>query len=111
MRRDSTCVLTCQVKNGLAPVELKFKWKKDGKPIEIEGLLDKKYEILKDGDTFKLKIKKFNKKDEGQYEIYLDEPSDFDISSSATVQLEPGLGNIKIYFIFIYSVYLYKYRY
>lgn len=79
------------MKNGLAPLELKFKWKKDGKPIEVDAL-DKKYEILRDGDTYKLKIKKFNKKDEGVYEIYLDEPSDYEISSSATIQLEPGMG-------------------
>lgn len=89
--KDTDCVLTCQVKNNLAPVEIKFKWKKNGQPIEINEK-DNKYEILREGDLYKLRVKKFNKKDEGVYEIYLDEPNDYEISSSATVQLEPGLG-------------------
>lgn len=88
--KDTDAILTCKVLNNLAPIELKFKWKKDGIPIEIEA--NDKYEILQEGDTYQLKVRRFSKKDEGLYEICLVEPIDYEISSKAMIELEGKFG-------------------
>jgi hypothetical protein len=75
--------------NNLAPVELKFKWKKNGEPIDIDAN-PKKYVVTEKDGKYSLKIKDFQKDDEANYEIYLTEPDDFDISSSAQVELATG---------------------
>lgn len=82
-------VLECQIINNLAPQEIKLGWKKDGKPIDLDTLKDK-YEFTIDGDKYKLTIKDFNKEDEANYEIYLTEPDDFDVSSTAKIELLPS---------------------
>lgn len=107
--KDTDAVLTCKVLNNLVPVELKFKWKKDGKPIEIDG--SDKYEILVEGDTYQLKVKNFNKKDEGLYEIYLTEPIDYEISSSARLDLERKSGEFLALNVFYLYFFLFNFNF
>ena len=85
---NSDAILECQIKNNLAPVELKFKWKKNDQEIDLDAEKDK-FEFIIDGDRYKLKIKNFNKNDQAKYEIFLTEPDDFDVSSSAKIDLLP----------------------
>jgi hypothetical protein len=77
--------------NNLAPIELKFKWKKNGEPLDVEANKEK-YEFVVEGDKYRLLVKDFDKKDEALYEIYLTEPDDYDISSTASIELEPKSG-------------------
>lgn len=89
--QHSNVALECQIVNNLAPTELKFKWKKNGEPLDVESNKDK-YEFVVDGDKYRLLVKDFDKKDEASYEIYLTEPDDYEISSKATIELEPKSG-------------------
>lgn len=84
-------ILDCKIVNNLAPVELKFKWKKNGEPLDLDANKDKYEFTVKDG-KYELKIKDFNKDDVAKYEIYLIEPDDYEISSSALIELEPKPG-------------------
>ena len=54
-----------------------------------------KYEFTIDGDKYKLVVKNFDEKDEANYEIYLTEPDDFEISSNAKIELLPIGGKLK----------------
>lgn len=105
--KNTDALLVCKILNNLAPVELKFKWKKNGQTIEIDG---EKYEFLVDGEKYQLKIKNFDKKDEGQYEIYLTEPDDYDISSSAKIELETSIGIFRNFNRFFLYSFLYTFH-
>jgi ferredoxin-like protein FixX len=89
-KNDQAC-LECTIVNNLAPIELKFAWKKNGKPIDLDAEKNK-YEFTIDGDKYMLKVKDFNENDQADYEIYLIEPDDFEISSKAKCELMPDLG-------------------
>ena len=88
--KNTSAVLECQIVNNLAPLEFKFGWKKNGKPIDLGATKDK-FEFTISGDKYNLTIKNFNVGDEADYEIYLIDPDDYEISSSAKCELLPGL--------------------
>jgi hypothetical protein len=71
----------------LAPIGVTFKWKKNGEPLDIESNKDK-YEFVIDGDKYRLIIKSFDDNDEADYSIYLVDPDDYEISSTAKIELE-----------------------
>jgi hypothetical protein len=100
--KNTDALLECSIINNLAPTEIKLKWKKNGEPLDVEANKEK-YEFTIVGDKYTLKVKNFNEKDEAEYEIYLTEPEDFDVSSKAKLELilPLGLGNIIFILILI----------
>lgn len=91
--KNTNAVLECTITNNLAPVNLVFKWKKNGEIIDFESAQNKdKYEFIIDGDKHQLVVKNFDKKDQANYEIYLTEPEDFEVSSQAKIELLLGDG-------------------
>lgn len=87
--------MECKIINNLAPTELKFKWKKNGEVLDTDALKGK-YEFTVVGDKYCLAIKKFDKEDEAEYEIFLTEPEDYEISSKANIELIKGPGLLKL---------------
>jgi hemicentin len=87
--KNTSAVLECKIINNLAPANVTLKWKKDGKPIDTDST-SAKYEFIIDGDSYALKIADFTSADVGNYEVYVVDPEDFDVSSSATIELAPS---------------------
>jgi hypothetical protein len=85
--KNSTVLLECQISNDLKPLApLTFAWKKNGKPLDIETNKDK-YEFTVTGDKYCLKVNDFIETDEAEYEIYLVDPEDWDISSKGNITI------------------------
>jgi hypothetical protein len=85
--KNSTVLLECQISNDLKPLApLTFAWKKNGKPLDIETNKDK-YEFTVTGDKYCLKVNDFIETDEAEYEIYLVDPEDWDISSKGKITI------------------------
>jgi hypothetical protein len=91
--RGVPAILECVISNNLAPAEVKFGWKKNGQPIDVAAHPGK-YEVTVDGDRYRLTVKDFQEADEAEYEIYMTEPEDYDISSKARVSLMPDMEEI-----------------
>ena len=70
----------------------KFKWKKNGEPIDIDSNNDK-YEYIIENNVYKLIVKSFESDDVADYEIYLAEPDDFDFTSKAKIEIDLSIGN------------------
>ena len=85
--KHANVAMECKITNNLAPTVLTFKWKKNGEPLDIDANKDK-YEFVIDGDKYCLNVKDFGEKDVAEYEIYLTDPDDFDVSSKAKVELD-----------------------
>jgi hypothetical protein len=85
--KNSTAILECKITSSFNET-FTFKWKKNDEVIDL-GNKDK-YEFTIEDNLFKLKIFGFNECDEANYEIYLSEPEDFEISSKADIYLEAG---------------------
>lgn len=88
VKPKSDAVFECEIKNK-STEGLVFKWRKNGKDIDLEG--SSKYEYVIDGDKHRLIIKDCDNDDQGDYEIYLVEPQDFDFSSKAQLNVEEEL--------------------
>jgi obscurin-like protein 1 len=84
--------MNCIIKNELKPIELTFKWKKNGIPLDIDENKEK-YSFTIEDDKYCLKINNFTEKDEANYEIYLAHPEDWDVSSDAKIEVIPGKGD------------------
>jgi hypothetical protein len=91
--RGVPAILECTITNNLAPAEIKFAWKKNGQPIDLDANQNK-YDFTVDGDRYRLTVKDFQEADEAEYEIYMTEPDDFDISSKAKVTLIQDMEEI-----------------
>lgn len=93
---NSNVLLECESEIDLSflmPVE--FKWKKNGIIIDTTK---NKYEYIHDENIHQLRIFSFNESDNGDYEIFVDEPKDFNLSMRARVEVDYSIGNFE-YFI------------
>ena len=90
--KNTNAQLDCKIVNNLAPSEITFKWRKNGEPLDLDANKDK-YEFIVDGDKYILNIKDFNEKDVAEYEIYLADPDDYEVSSKAKIDLTNGLND------------------
>ncbi len=72
---------------------IRFKWKKNGKELDVEA--SDKYEYAVEGDMHRLTIKAAVRKDEAEYEICLVEPEDFEVASTCKVVVEVGPGEME----------------
>ena len=68
-----------------------FKWKKNNETINLEAK-KQKYEFKIENTIYQLKINNFNSNDNGTYEIFLSDPTDFIISSKATIEIDPTIS-------------------
>ena len=84
--KKSNALLTCRIINNLAPKEITMKWRKNGQPLDLEANPDK-YKFVVEGEKFTLTIKDFCEDDVAEYEIYLADPDDFEVSSKAKIDL------------------------
>ena len=92
--KNSTVLLECKIISTFSE-PFNFKWKKNGEKIDIEGNKEKYQFTVEDG-VYILKIFKFDENDDADYEIYLSEPEDFEISSKARIELDYSLGMIYV---------------
>ena len=84
---NTDAAFECEVSNKSSEA-LQFKWKKNDEELDISDA--SKYEYVVDGNKHKLIIKSCTAKDVGRYEIYLANPIDYDISSSANLEVVKG---------------------
>ena len=94
VQKLSNVVMECRITNNLAPTEITFKWKKNGTPIDLEANKEK-YEYVVEGELHRLTVNQFLKADEADYEIYLVDPEDYDVSSKAKISIVLGLGEME----------------
>ncbi len=99
--KNSTVLLECKIISTFTE-PFNFKWKKNGETIDIEGNKEKYQFIVEDG-VYMLKIFKFDENDDADYEIYLSEPEDFEISSKARIELDYSLGMIYVLIFFYFD--------
>ena len=85
--KNSTAILECKITSNYSD-SVTFKWKKNDEIIDLGN--KEKYEFTIEDNVFKLKIFGFDENDEADYEIFLSEPEDFEISSKARIALETG---------------------
>lgn len=94
VQSKSDVTLSCHITNNLAPQEIKLAWKKNGTELDLAAQADK-YEYVVEGDTHRLVVRAATKKDEAEYEIYLVEPEDFEVTSKCKVIVELGAGEME----------------
>ena len=76
----------CMIESTLSPIS--FKWKKNNEDIDLNN--KNKYEYLIENNHHRLIIKKCDLSDQAEYEIYIADPEDFDVSSKAKLEIEKG---------------------
>jgi len=82
--KDSTVTLDCEIVSSFEEA-FEMKWKKNGKPLEIDG---KHLQYKNEAPKYTLVINGFKESDVAEYEIYVAKPDDFLYSSHANIQLD-----------------------
>lgn len=79
-------ILECEIINKCCNEKLIFAWTKNGEIIDLDKE-NGKYEYVIDDNKYKLIIKDFQDEDVSEYSIFLTQPADFEISSSALIEI------------------------
>jgi hypothetical protein len=79
-------ILECEIINKCCKEKLIFAWTKNGEIIDLDKE-NGKYEYVIDDNKYKLIIKDFQDDDVSEYSIFLTQPADFEISSSALIEI------------------------
>ena len=92
---NNDVIFECIIESTLTPVS--FKWKKNNEDIDLGN--KNKYEYTIENNRHRLVIKNCDLKDQAEYEIYVSDPDDFDISSKAKLEVERGMKRMLQYLV------------